>query len=114
MGLLDQGVAGVVRTIGAKSVAVIALSGTTDGSANLTLGAGMTDVQSLVTKSGNNYIVDVGPFVSVLSCVARSLTTAANAPTINASAGTVQINFGSAQNSTTINIVITVDIGAWR
>lgn len=114
MGLLDQVGQSVVRYVGAKNVAIIALSGTTDGSANWTLGAGLTDVQTSITKSGNNYIIDVGPFVSVLSCVARSTATAANAPTVNASAGTVQINFGSAQNSTAINVVLTVDTGAWR
>lgn len=114
MGLLDQAVSGVVRSIGARNVALINLSGTTAANGDLTLGAGMTDVQSLVTRSGNNYIVDVGSFVALLSCVARSSATAAAAPTVNASAGTVQINFGSLQASTAINIVLAVDMGSWR
>jgi hypothetical protein len=114
MGLLDQIGQSTVRYPASKNVAIIALSGTTDGSGNLTLSSGLTDVQSAVTKSGNNYIIDVGPFVAVLSCIARSSSSLASAPTINAAAGTVQINFGTSQNNASVNIVIVVDTGAWR
>lgn len=114
MGLLDQIGSGVVRHPGPRNVAVIALSGTTAANGDLTLGAGMTDVQSLVTRSGNNYVIDVGSFNALLSCIARSPATVSSGQTVSTTNGTVQVNFGSLQASTSLNIVITLDTGAWR
>jgi hypothetical protein len=114
MGILDQIGAGVVRHPTTRNVTVIAFSGTTAANGDLTLGAGMSDMQASVTRSGNNYIIDVGSFNALLSCIARSPATVSSGQTVNAGLGTVQVNFGSLQASTSLNFVLTVDTGAWR
>lgn len=83
---------------------------TTDGSGNPTVPYDY-EGDVTVTKSGNNYIINIGPFSKLLACFAKSLAAASNGTVVDAAAGTVQVNFAAAVASSTVDIMIHVDTG---
>lgn len=99
MGALDSLIAVDVRMPGGFKPRVVVFNFTTDGAGALTVApASDPNNQLPVTRSGNNYIVTVGPYKRVLS--GNMFATALNTTrTDDPVAGTVQFNYGGSQNS---------------
>jgi hypothetical protein len=102
-----------VRIPGGDRVVIVATTGTTDGAGVYTVAAGCDyDGSLVVTKSGNNYIYNVGAFKRVLSAkVTGNAATSFHATgyTVSATAGTIQANFGASVNSATLDALFVLE-----
>lgn len=101
MGALDSMDPTDVRMPGGFDPRLVAFNFTTDGAGALTVApASDPKGQIQVTRSGNNYVVTLGPYKTVLhgSMFATALqATRTDTPDV----GTVTFNYGSSQNSVT-------------
>lgn len=111
MALTDSSIMTDVRAPGGLRQKLIAFRFATNGSGDVTAISPNYDDQLGIVRSGNNYVLTVGPFAQLCACFAKSLAAASNGTTSSGTAGTVQVNFAALAASTTVDVILVLDTG---